>query len=543
MWTELLHHATVLSEVWISEGESWSNHKTHFQSWGIEIVERNWKKFIKIDTSIFWQFLPVEFRKILENPSIRDLDELKNRLDDFWRTNSNSMEWVPARLAFSSFPLTYNGTDECILSLINSWWIQFEDILTDMNNFTIDLTFNSNPWAMFWELAAINAEIIEKPSEVFQVLMEKKINQIVWNLEHTTVINDNDIWVIVSDWTTEQIIPWYSYTFDKKVSAIEMWKTTVRKSWNLILEWLVDWKQERFNTSVNLWTLIDYFQYYYTTSNNTDWRIIEWINSSLKITPHGELLNIWELSMWGNLVKKTDDFKKITNKYLKTDRLRYNEYAKLLNKITFIDWWKIQMKADDLKLTPPVILWLEKLLKEGGKNDSDNWSIFLGNTMISDTAERDRIGHDFQVQMKQVLLLDWEDEIKWSKIKSNWKFGNYKSKTPDYIEENNWELFIFDFKAWNNTTEYNKFQDTENFSIKYNWVKRKNVTVNVISLLKTIADKNENVIYYKDFFKQKWINLSNKQLTSLNKIEEMYIFQDKAFKIKSDSKRDVRIIL
>ena len=40
MWTKLLHHASVLNEVWIEQEESWSNHKTHFQSGWIEMAEK-----------------------------------------------------------------------------------------------------------------------------------------------------------------------------------------------------------------------------------------------------------------------------------------------------------------------------------------------------------------------------------------------------------------------------------------------------------------------------------------------------------------------
>jgi len=493
MWTKLLHHASVLNEVWIEQ--------------------------------------------------VKDLDELKNRLDDFWKTNSNSMKWVPARLAFSSYPLIYKWTNEKILSLIDSWWTQFSDILKDKDNFYLDLTINSNPGAMFGQLAAINSEIIEKPSEALQTLFEKKIGQIVWKLEHTTVSSDNDIWVIVSDWTTEQNIPDYSYTFDKKVSAIEMWKTTVRKSWDLVLDWLVDWKQERFNTSINLGTLLNYFENYYTTWNNSDWSIIEWVKSSLKLIPTDETLDIWEMTISNQVVKSDYGFKRATNKYRNTDKERYKEYTKLLKKMTFVDWWWIQMKAKDLKLTPPVVLWLEKLIKEGTKDDSDFWSV-LGNTMVLKNTEEESIWRKYENLMKEILNLEYEDTIEYSKIKTNWKFWLSKPKTPDYIEL--WEdkeIFIYDFKTWTTVSEYIKFENTKEYRVKYNNEIKDRVNVKLITLIKEKSLDSEHTIYYKDFFSEKWISLTDKQINSLEQLERNHNYQNSVFDIQWGTKWMMKAII
>ena len=515
-----LHHSWVVKEYWKNQKDN----NTLFQLGWIELVEKWNKTFIKINTSKFWQYFPAEFRKILENPNIREINELKNRITDFLnpKIKSNSLEWVPVRLAFSTFPLVYTWFNSKILSLIESWEISFKEILEYSWDFNIDLTINNNPNWFFWSLTPINAKLIDSISKANEILFKEKINKILKWTNAKIVKSEDDLWLIISDWKNEQIIEWYNYTFDKKVAWIEMWKTTVRNPSELILDDLEDWKQERINTNINLKTLIDYFNNYYTTSKNKDWAIVEFITPTLKIFDENQTIEIWDCFVWSY---KINNLNSLITKYSQNkDTKKANEYKKLSKKLIFNNKWKASIKIKDLQLTPPLILWLEKLLKEWSYN---NCTLYW-NTLTNKNKEIENISNNYEKIMFEILWKKWESKIVYS-VK-NTKKAKYKVKTPDHIEQiNKNEIIIYDFKISSTKTNYDDFIDENKYELKYKSKVIKANSVQIISLDKKIAEQNVNCIYFRDFIKQKNIFLTKAQKAKLNKIEADYNFSIQQF--------------
>ncbi|MBS9775323.1 hypothetical protein KGV52_01260 [Candidatus Gracilibacteria bacterium] len=466
------------------------------------------KKYILISPDFLGKCLLKEDRFEFEQGlGLSAIQEVRGRIEDTICKNmqSNPLEQLPFRVAFSTFPLVYHGTDEKIMNSIKNDTLSIETILENPQHFTVDLAINDNPDGMFGSFTLINAKIIPTLLDTVNTLQETKLHQIIQGSTNTTIHSKNEIGLIIQKPDGSRIkIDDYHATFDSQVVGTEMLKTTVRLPQDLQLSNVEDYKKERINVEVSLQALLDYYKEFFRgeiqlpgiiTTKNTDIVINKLYTAN------------------GGKIESREDLLKILEKIPQKTQ-KHNLYKKLINSFKFKDG-VINIEAKKLKTTPPLNLaMLELLNNEAGK----------GFNMFEPKMERDKISTGFE-KLMEAIVGSGEQEIKvLKKIKNKERLV---SLTPDYvsIEENtkDKQARIYDFKL--SAKAKNKYEDFIGRDIQYGkqWETYKCLSSTNVFLEKD-GEETENSISVETFLKERNYSLTDLQEQRLEKLRKEYKF-------------------
>ena len=140
--------------------------------------------------------------------------------------------------------------------------------------------------------------------------------------------------------------------------------------------------------------------------------------------------------------------------------------------------------------------------------------------------------------MFNILWQKWESKLIYSQKNNKWIFWKYKVNTPDYIEDiDNKNIIIYDFKVSQTKTNYDDIIDQDKFKFIFN---HQDVTVSevkIISLDKKVSNNNDNCIYFRDFIKQKGIDISEEQESKINNLEADYKISKQIFNTNSKAQK------
>lgn len=328
-------------------------------NWDLHFFPFKWKYTelgIKEDTrKEYEQLIPIsELSEItgVTNELLNNIESQNNKGNE---NITKQLDNVPFRLAFWNIPLYYNQDIYDKNPFTNDNKISKDFIKDNLDKFDIPLTVNTNLNAFNGYIAPPDSNLITNLFTENLFLFNNKISKILPKQCETFEI-ENQKKFKINVWWKE--INWFNYAIDSQTASIEAWKTEVilnkitTSRFNKESDY---YKRDRVYTNFNLKTLIEYYinnyseEIWYFNKNKNIY--IDSLQILDKEIVNKKDLDKYTLKLKNNLIKSwsssSEAEKKVNKNMYKYDREKSLFY----------------IEEKNLKLTPPVILFLKDLHK------------------------------------------------------------------------------------------------------------------------------------------------------------------------------------